>query len=197
MVTPPGPSLRILLLEDDPLDADLLIAVLNRAHPGSEIVRVDGAVAFRRALEAGEPDIILSDHGTTDLSALDALRLTQRLRPGAPFFVVSGRFEQTASASLKSGAADFVRKDDLARLAPAITLALKQRAPLRRLSERQLEVLQLLASGSSMRAIAERLDLSVKTVETHRAEVMKRLGIHDLAGLVRYAVRVGIISAME
>ena len=55
-------------------------------------------------------------------------------------------------------------------------------------------MLRLLAQGHSTREIAKRLKLSVKTIETHRADVMKRLGIHDVAGLVRYAVRVGLVS---
>ena len=191
----PGPGLRIILLEDDPQDAELLIAALERSYPGSEVLRVDRSLAFRRALEARRPDVILSGYGVGDLSALDALRFAQSRCPGAPFIMVAGRFDQSASETLRGGAADFVRKDDLGRLAAAITAAINQRAPLRRLSERQLEVLQLLASGSSMREIAARLDLSVKTVETHRAEVMKRLGIRDLTGLVRYAIGVGIVPA--
>jgi len=56
-------------------------------------------------------------------------------------------------------------------------------------------VLRLLAQGYSTREIARRLKLSVKTIETHRAEAMKRLDIHEIAGLVRYAVRVRLISA--
>jgi DNA-binding NarL/FixJ family response regulator len=71
------------------------------------------------------------------------------------------------------------------------------RLPLRKLSSRQHQVLQLLAAGLSAGEIARRLGLSVKTVETHRAQVMHRTGIHDLAGLVRYAVRVGIVSAAD
>lgn len=69
------------------------------------------------------------------------------------------------------------------------------RIPLRKLSSRQRQVLQLLAAGLSTRGIARQLRLSVKTVETHRAKLMHRTDIHDLAGLVRYAVWVGIVSA--
>ena len=68
------------------------------------------------------------------------------------------------------------------------------RRPLDKLSPRQVEVLRLVAQGHPTREIARRLELSVKTIETHRAETMKRLGIHDVAGLVRYAVRVGLVS---
>jgi DNA-binding NarL/FixJ family response regulator len=111
--------------------------------------------------------------------------------------LVSGAFEQSTSECLRSGATDFVRKSELSRLGSAIGTAVKLRESLRRLSKRQRQVLQMLALGGSTREIARRLRLSVKTVETHRAQVMHRTGIHDLAGLVRYAVRVGIVSAAQ
>ena len=66
---------------------------------------------------------------------------------------------------------------------------------LARLSPRQREVLQLLAEGSSTKEIAFRLKVSIKTVETHRAQIMERLDIHDLAGLVRFAVRTGLVAS--
>ena len=67
--------------------------------------------------------------------------------------------------------------------------------PLSRLTSRQRQVLQLIAEGSNTKDIAYRLKISVKTVETHRTNLMNRLGIHDIAGLVRYAVRIGLVSA--
>jgi DNA-binding NarL/FixJ family response regulator len=63
------------------------------------------------------------------------------------------------------------------------------------LSPRQREILQLLAEGNSNKEIATVLKLSIKTVETHRKELMERLGLHDVAGLVRYAIRMGIVQA--
>jgi DNA-binding NarL/FixJ family response regulator len=65
------------------------------------------------------------------------------------------------------------------------------------LTPRQREVLQLIAEGQSTKEIARRLDLSVKTVETHRTQLMKQLDIHEVAGLVRYAIREGLVSATE
>ena len=73
--------------------------------------------------------------------------------------------------------------------------AAAEEQPLTQLTPRQREVLQLLAEGHSTRAVAERLNLSVKTVETHRAEIGRRVGIADIAGLTRYAVRIGLVSA--
>ena len=67
--------------------------------------------------------------------------------------------------------------------------------PASRLTPRQREILQMVAEGKSTKEIASILDVSVKTVETHRAQLMERLDIHDVAGLVRYAIRMGIVTA--
>jgi DNA-binding NarL/FixJ family response regulator len=66
--------------------------------------------------------------------------------------------------------------------------------PLDALTPRQREILQLVAEGNTSKDIAQRLHISLKTVEAHRAQLMERLGVHDLAGLVRFAVRVGLVS---
>jgi DNA-binding NarL/FixJ family response regulator len=63
------------------------------------------------------------------------------------------------------------------------------------LTPRQREILQLIAEGHSTKDIGFRLGLSVKTVEAHRAQIMERLGTHDIAGLVRFAIRAGLVSA--
>jgi len=188
-------GLRILLLEDDLRDAELIAHALQNAIPGSTVRQVDTRTEFIRTMDEFVPDVILSDHAVADFNVLDAFRLAQTRSPGSPFILVSGLFEQRASECLQSGAADFVPKAELSRLGPAMVSALSLRAPLRSLSRRQRQVLQLLATGRSTREIALGLHLSIKTVETHRAQLMSRLDIHDLAGLVRYAVRVGIVSA--
>jgi DNA-binding NarL/FixJ family response regulator len=195
MPSQPLPGLRVLLLEDDPSDADLVVHALEGFDARCRVLRVDSKQGFASALAAFTPDLIIADHAVADFNALDALRLAQARLPEAPFLLVSGTFEQTTSECLRSGASDFIRKSELSRLGSAIGMAVKLREPLRRLSRRQRQVLQMLATGCSTREIARRLRLSVKTVETHRAQVMHRTGIHDLAGLVRYAVRVGIISS--
>jgi DNA-binding NarL/FixJ family response regulator len=67
-------------------------------------------------------------------------------------------------------------------------------SPIDRLTLRQREILQLIAEGHTTQEIAQKLDISVKTVETHRMQLMERLDIHDVAGLVRFAIRVGLIT---
>jgi len=65
--------------------------------------------------------------------------------------------------------------------------------PIDRLTPRQREVLRLIANGHTTKRIAQELNISIKTAETHRAQVMKELGVHDVAGLVRYAIHVGLV----
>jgi DNA-binding NarL/FixJ family response regulator len=197
MSDPNLPYLRILLLEaanETPEVADALRALV----PDATVLRLEAEAPFERALDEFAPDVILCHEPVTGgLSALDALRVTQARRPEAPLLLVARAFGEMSSEALRAGAADFVATADLTRLRPAIAAALKRREALRKLTKRQREVLQLIAAGSSTREVARRLRLSVKTVETHRAQVMKRLDIHDLASLVRYAVRVGIVSAAQ
>jgi DNA-binding NarL/FixJ family response regulator len=190
-------ELRVLLVEDDPRDAELIVHAVREAAPDTAVRLVDTQTEYLRTLDEFVPDVILSDHSVAEFNVLDAFRLAQSHAPGSPFILVSGQFEQRASECLQAGAADFVPKSELSRLGPAMATALALRAPLRSLSRRQRQVLQLLATGCSTREIALALHLSIKTVETHRAQLMRRLNIHDLAGLVRYAVRVGIVSASQ
>jgi DNA-binding NarL/FixJ family response regulator len=194
MPTKERAGLRILILEDDPRDAELEAHALRRVDPACAVQVVDSRGTFTHALDAFAPDVILSDSGVAGFRALDVLHMLQGNLPSSPLLLVSGTLEQTGTECLKAGAADYVPKADLARLGCAIRVALEVRAPLRRLSGRQSAVFQRLASGQSTKEIASSLRISVKTIETHRAQVMRRLEIHDLAGLVRYAIRVGVVS---
>ena len=81
----------------------------------------------------------------------------------------------------------------LSSVPPARRIA-PQTSPLDRLTPRQREILQLIAEGRSTKQIAETLSVSVKTVETHRQALMGRLEIYDVPGLVRYAIRVGMVT---
>jgi DNA-binding NarL/FixJ family response regulator len=194
LLTSPPLGLRVLLLTADPCDADLITRAVERTNFRNTVVHADTGATFVRALEVFEPDVILCGHGVADLTAAGALRLAQARLPVSPFLLLADTFEQSDCDCLKMGAWDFILRSNLSRLLPAINLALEACTPLRRLSGRQREVLQMLAMSCSTREIARRLRLSVKTVETHRAAVMKRLDIHQVANLVRYSLRVGLIQ---
>lgn len=183
-----------MLLEDDPHDAKLILRHLESFDPGSDVVRVDDEPTFVAAMASHVVDVIVSDHALAGFDALAALRVAQRLQPGVPFVLVSGAFTPAATACLKAGALEFVLKSELDRLGPVVRDALEKRASLRTLTARQREVLRLLSLGRSTRQIAAALGVSIKTVETHRSDLMRRLDIHDLAGLVRYAVGMGLVS---
>lgn len=195
MTTPTTSNLRILHLAQHPRDAEQVTRAVESLNQSWVVQDVPNETEYSNALDAFAPDVILISDPLPGFDLMEALRMAQRRRPGSPFLVLAAECDHHALEALKSGAADFVRKDDLGRLGPAIESALEARTPLRKLSNRQLEVLQLLSSGRSTKSIAERLNLSVKTVETHRAQVMKRLGIRELAGLVRYSIHVGLVSA--
>ena len=197
MTSPPAQApLHVVLLEDSATDAELIIRELERAGIAHVAERLETEAAFVRALRRFAPDVILSDHALAQFDAMAALRTVRAQRPGTPLIVVTGSLnEQVAVECLKAGAEDYVLKENLARLGPAISTALSVRQPLRSLSRRQYEVVLLIAQGLGTREIAGRLKLGVKTIETHRAAVMRRLDIHDVAGLVRFAIRVGLIAA--
>jgi DNA-binding NarL/FixJ family response regulator len=191
----PTSFLRVLLLEADPRETDRVAGVLEGDYPDSRLLRVESPEAFVASLADFAPDVILSAHAVGGFEALEALGLVQAELPECPFLLLGEEFCPTALECIRSGAADFIRKSNLTGLGTAIGRALRQRAGLRSLTNRQRQVLRLLATGCSNREIAQRMSRSIKTVETHRAQLMVRLGIRDFAGLVRYATGLGVVSA--
>jgi len=159
-----------------------LAARVMREAPATRLVILSmhgtpGHVA--QALRAGVCGYLLKDSAADELPVL--LRAVMRgetyLSPTISKQVVDGYLGRTSSPATggAAGAPDASGLDVL--------------------TSRQREILQLVAEGKSTKEVAQLLDLSAKTVETHRAQIMDRLGIRDLAGLVRYAVRTGLVSS--
>jgi DNA-binding NarL/FixJ family response regulator len=191
-------TLRVLFLDDDPADAEMVTESLARSGMSVVTERVDSPEAFTRALREFEPDVVLSDDALERFDARAALEVMQNVRPTAPLIVVAGTLDRhSAAAFVRAGAEDLVLKSCLERLAATIECAIAVRRRLEKLTPRQMEVLRLMAEGLTTPEIARHLSLSGKTIETHRGEIMKRVGIHDLVGLVRYAVRVGLVSPVS
>jgi DNA-binding NarL/FixJ family response regulator len=189
-------NLRVLLLQYSAEDVDLITDHLTRGGTGVLVKWVGSIEQLTEALGTFAPHVVLADHDPESADAGAALQTLRASRPATPLIVVANSFdERTAAATLRAGAEDFVVKSNLGRLRSAIESAIRVRQPLEKLSPRQLEVLRMVAEGHTTRAIAFKLNLSAKTVDTHRGEVMKRIGIHDVVGLVRYAVRVGLVTA--
>jgi DNA-binding NarL/FixJ family response regulator len=185
--------LHILHLEDDPADAERVERQLARAGLSCTLYRVNTRAEFLRALGEFEPDVVLCDHALAHFGATQALEHLRTVRPTTPLIVVTGALtEQLVVDYVRAGAADYVAKANLQRLYRAIQAAIAARRRLEPLTPRQREVLRLLAEGRSTNEIADLLNLSVKTVETHRTALMHRLGIRRFADLIRFAIQVGL-----
>jgi DNA-binding NarL/FixJ family response regulator len=184
------------MLEDSEADAELIRHELDRAGLVTITERVDSEEAFASAVREFAPDVVLSDHTLGQFHSRVAQQILRDLRPTTPFIIVTGAITGAQSvAAIRAGAEDLVLKANIGRLCASIEESLTVRRPLYKLTGRQVEVLTLVAEGHRTREIAKRLRLSVKTVESHRGEIMKRLKMHDVVSLVRYAMRVGLVTA--
>jgi DNA-binding NarL/FixJ family response regulator len=188
--------LRILLLDDNAGDAALISHELQRSGMTILATQVDSAESFTAALKSFAPDVVLSDDSLAQFDSRAALEVLRDVRPTVPFIIITGGFVGgQAGAAIRAGAEDVILKTSTHGLEESIIGAISARRPLHALTHRQIEVLKLVTEGNRSRAIANRLGLSIKTVESHRSEIMKRLRIHDVASLVRYTIRVGLIPA--
>jgi DNA-binding NarL/FixJ family response regulator len=195
-VDPNNHPLRVLLLEDSEADAELITYELLQSGMTIMTGRVDSADAFAKALRSFAPDVVISDHSLGQFDSLAALEMLRAERPTVPFIIVAGALTGEQSvAAIRAGAEDLVLKTYLGRLPTAVEDALAVRRPLQKLTARQVQVLTLVAEGHRTRDIATRLGLSIKTIESHRGEIMKRLHVHDVVSLARYAIRVGLIPS--
>lgn len=186
--------LRVLILEESEAEAALITDEIERVGTSSLIMRADSAESFEAALRTFEPDVVLSGHSLAHPGASAALKMLREARPTTPFIIVTACLAETQTgAAIRAGAEDLVPRTFLSALDEVITKALAIRRPLRTLTERQIEVLRLIAEGNRTRSIANQLGISVKTVESHRGELMKRLRVNSAVNLVRYAVRVGLV----
>jgi DNA-binding NarL/FixJ family response regulator len=186
--------LRLLFLEDNAADAELIIHELERAGMTIMAGRVNSAESFTAALHSFAPDLVVSDYSLAQFDSLAALEILRGVHPEVPFIIVSGALTGSQSvATVRAGADDIILKAYLSRLPTAINATLAMRRPIAKLTARQIEILKLVAAGHRTRDIARLLGISVKTVESHRGEVMERLRIHNAVTLARYAIRVGLI----
>ncbi|MDB4914746.1 MAG: response regulator containing a CheY-like receiver domain and an DNA-binding domain [Gemmatimonadetes bacterium] len=202
--------IRVLLADDHTLVRTGLRLLLE-AIPDVEVVAeaADGLEALQ-LIETHRPDCALIDLAMPRLNGLETLQRAAAHFPATRLLVVSMHADAPyVQQALAAGAAGYLLKDadksELERavravaaggayLTPAISGAVAARSELSVLTTRQREVLRLLAEGHSSKEMAARLGLSLKTVEAHRGAIMQRLGIRDIAGLVRLAVREGLVG---
>jgi two-component system, cell cycle sensor histidine kinase and response regulator CckA len=123
----PEDALRILILEDVPMDAELVEYELERARIPFSARRVDSREDFVRELEEFQPDVILSDYTLPRFDGMTALSLARERAPSIPFLIVTGSVnEETAVGCMKAGATDYLLKSNLARIGPAVHAALER-----------------------------------------------------------------------
>jgi DNA-binding NarL/FixJ family response regulator len=188
------------------------IEVVAEATNGREAVDLAGSV---------NPDVVLMDIGMKELNGIEAAAIIARDNPSVRIIMLSMHdTHDFVSEALKAGAAGYLLKDAVpvelefalqavvngeTYLSPRVSrqVVLSYVRPpqaevgLEALSPRQREILKAIARGRTTKQIAYDLGLSAKTVETHRAQIMERLDIHDVAGLVRFSIRLGLISVHD
>ncbi|HSB95234.1 MAG TPA: response regulator transcription factor [Spongiibacteraceae bacterium] len=208
---------RVLLIDDHTLVRAGLRALIDDLRDFSVVAEgADGDQAVPLVL-AHQPDVVIMDISMQRVSGLDALALLRQQWPQLPIIMLSMHAARDlVMRAIRAGASAYLLKEaaetelELALsavlagqqyLSPAVSGAvidslLKRAEPVESeaLTARQREVLRLLALGKNTKEVAYELSLSVKTVESHRAQIMERLAIRDLASLVVYAIRQGIIQ---
>ena len=193
--TSPRP-LRVLLLDASAERAALIENALDGLRPDVIVQHVSSPAEFERGIAESAPDVLLVDRALARARGASEFARMRALRPAAPLIFIASALDETSVRELLHDMPDdVVTVESLNRLCPAIEAGVTARKSLAALSPRQLETLVLVAEGRSTREIAERLGLSVKTVESHRGAMMKRLGLPDVAGLVRHAVHMGLVRA--
>jgi DNA-binding NarL/FixJ family response regulator len=187
-------SIRTLIVDPSNANSTELVTHLESVGWAVSPRQVASADELRDAVTEAPPDIVISAHAANGIDAFEALSILSDVRPGCPLIVVTDEVDAHATVQLlRAGAEDVVQRPGLERLGPAAESALSVRQRLNLLSPRQRQVLMLVARGNTSPEIATRLNISVKTVETHRGELMKRIGARDVVGLVHYALRVGLV----
>jgi DNA-binding NarL/FixJ family response regulator len=216
----PAKASRVLLADDHTLVRAGIRALLEKL-PGVEVAGEAGdGREVLELIQAQQPDVVLMDISMPGLNGLQALaRVTRDFPPVRVIILSMHPNDEYVLQALKSGASGYLlKRAATAELAAALKTVVggqiylsreiasqflkkfplqhiaRSTSPLEQLTPRQREILQLLAEGQTTKAIAPILKLSEKTIEYHRAKLMARLNIFDIPGLVRFALRTGLVA---
>jgi DNA-binding NarL/FixJ family response regulator len=209
---------RVLLADDHALVRAGMKALLEEIA-GLKVVAeaADGREALR-LIKDHSPDLVFLDLTSPGMSGLEVLEQTSKLFPDTRVIMMTAHDDwERARFAFRLGAAGYLPKSAAAAELPVaiervlagemfVSIRLKdtawtpaklrgQETDVQSLTTRQRQVLRMLVDGHTTKSIALNLHISAKTVETHRAQLMERLNIRDLVGLVRYAIRIGLITA--
>jgi DNA-binding NarL/FixJ family response regulator len=210
--------IRVLLADDHPLVRSGIRSLLDRVSEIEVVAEAGDGQEALSLIEEHQPDVVLMDIAMPNLNGLQATAYVTDKFPKVRVIILSMHpNEEYVSRAQVSGAAGYlVKNSSAAELREVIKIVAggntyfrqpeltndpvqgkSDGSVLERLTPRQREVLRLIAEGGSMKSIALALNISPKTVEAHRADLMNRLDLHDIASLVRYAIRVGIVILDE
>jgi DNA-binding NarL/FixJ family response regulator len=205
---------RVVVADDHTLVRAGLVALLGTIPDVEVVAEASHGRAAIEAVARLRPDVVLMDVSMPELNGLEATERIVQDFPGTRVLIVSMVVtEEYVAQALRSGASGYLLKD-----AEAVELRLAMSAVMRGdtylspsaarhatllarratqaddpLTSRQREILQLVVEGATSKDIARKLNISTRTVETHRMQLMDRLGIRDLPGLVRYAIKIGLV----
>jgi DNA-binding NarL/FixJ family response regulator len=211
----------VLIVEDHQMMRDALVTILERRKDIKVIGQAaDGREGAEKAAKL-KPDVVTLDVAMPNLNGLDAARHIRRRSASTRILILSGYEDDLfIQHALEAGVDGYISKTaaaetlaqavrDVAKGLKTFSPTVKKRLPqyektdngsqLHRrtsdtLTEREIEVLQLIAEGNANKQTADKLGISIKTVEKHRQAVMDKLHIHDTAGLTRYAISAGLIE---
>lgn len=209
--------IRVLVVDDHPVVRKGLTLILAQEPEIGEVGEADSAAELLRLLATGAWEVVVLDISLPDRSGLETLKDIKAMRPDLPVLILSMHPEdQYAPRVLKAGAAGFVSKESAAEelvnavkkvvgggryVSPSLAEKLAelieddyQGPPHERLSDREFQVMRMLAEGKRLKDIADELCLSVKTVSTYRARVLEKMGVESNAELTYYAVKNGLMT---
>jgi DNA-binding NarL/FixJ family response regulator len=212
--------IRILLVDDHALVRAGIRSLLEGLDGVTVVAEADDGYEALHILRAHHPDIVLMDIAMKELNGLEAAARMKKEFPAVRVVMLSMyASEEYVLQALRAEASGYLLKDSAT---PELELAIKavmrgdtylspavskqvvgnyvqrvegKQDSLGSLTPRQREILTMIAEGHGTKEVAYQLNVSVKTVETHRAQLMRRLDIHDIPGLVRYAIRMGLVTA--
>lgn len=213
-------KIRILLADDHRIMREGLKALLEKHSSMEVIAEAENGIQTLEIARREKPDVIIMDIAMPDINGIEATRQLKSEMKDIKIVALSMHSDRRfVTETLKAGASAYVLKqsafEDLEKAIKTVMvnrtflsadiletvvgdyvsqLTKSEYEAYRQLSDRERQVLQLIAEGNSTKEIAYKLHVSVKTIESHRQNIMTKLSIHNLAGLTKFAVREGLTS---
>ena len=204
---------KIIIVDDHPIVRQGLAELINHENDLVVCGQAEGALDAMEVIKDLEPDIVIVDISLKDISGLELIKDIRVRYPQMPVLVLSMHDESLyAERSLRAGAKGYIMKQEAtgkvvtairkvlmgelyisdrmtARMVDRLVGGVSQSSPINALSDRELEVFDMLGQGHGTRYISEKLHLSIKTIETYRAHIKRKLNLSDATELIQHAVQ--------